>query len=145
MTKKQHIALLLLRLGMGWLFFYAGITKILDAGWTAQGYIANAFTFPDLFAWFATPANIGWVSFLNEWGLLLIGVALILGIFVRYASYAGIVLMTLYWLPILQFPYVGGHSYIVDEHIMYVLLFFILSTFNAGRYWGLEKFFPNIR
>ena len=31
-----------LRVVMGWLFFYAGITKVLDPAWSAAGYITNA-------------------------------------------------------------------------------------------------------
>src|SRR3989344_7701960 len=101
------IALLALRLSLGWVFFYSGIIKIFDAEWTAAGYLAGAKTFPALFQWFALPANIGWVNFMNEWGLTLVGLALITGLFVRYASLGGILIMVLYYLPILQFPYVG--------------------------------------
>ena len=140
MRKTQRTALLVLRVSLGWLFFYAGITKVLNPEWTAAGYLQNAATFRPLFEWLATPANIGWVNFLNEWGLTLIGAALILGVFVRYASWAGIVLTLLYWFPVLQFPYAGEHSYIVDEHIIYVIGFAVLMVFQAGKYWGLDKF-----
>lgn len=139
MDTGQRVALLLLRLGLGWLFFYAGITKVLDASWSAAGYLSNAQTFPALFAWFAQPENIGWVNLLNEWGLTLIGAALVLGIFVRWASWGGMLLMVLYWLPVLSFPYAGDHSYIVDDHIIYILGLLILTTFNAGRFWGLDS------
>lgn len=139
MSKGQKISLLLLRVSLGWLFLYAGITKVLDASWSAAGYLSGAQTFGPLFAWFAQPQNIGWVNLLNEWGLTLIGVALILGIFVRWASVAGILLMLLYWLPILAFPYAGEHSYIVDEHVIYIFCFLILYMFHAGRYWGLDS------
>ncbi|MBI1998963.1 MAG: DoxX family protein [Parcubacteria group bacterium] len=132
------IALLALRLSLGWLFFYSGIIKIFDADWTAAGYLAGAKTFPALFQWFAVPANIGWVNFVNEWGLALVGLLLITGLFVRYASIAGIVLMALYYLPVLAFPYPNAHSFIVDEHIIYilVLLFFVFS--GAGTVYGLD-------
>lgn len=129
---------MLLRLTLGWLFLYAGITKILDPAWSAAGYLGNAQTFSTLFAWFALPSNIGWVNLVNEWGLTLIGAALILGIFVRWASVAGIALMVLYWLPVLSFPYAGEHSYIVDEHIIYALTLLALMVFHAGRYWGVD-------
>jgi thiosulfate dehydrogenase [quinone] large subunit len=138
MHKVQKITLLLLRLGLGWLFFYAGITKVLDPAWSAAGYLGQAQTFPSLFAWFASPAHIGWVNMVNEWGLTLIGAALIVGIFVRWASVAGIAFMALYYLPILSFPYAGEHSYIVDDHIIYMLALVVLAVFHAGRYWGLD-------
>ena len=140
MNKSAQITLLLLRVSLGALYFYAGITKILDKSWTAAGYIGSAKTFPLLYAWFGSTANIGWVNLANEWGLTLIGIALILGIFTRLASVFGIAMMMLYYFAILQFPLVGTHSYIVDEHIIYslVLLFFITS--RAGEIFGLDKY-----
>ncbi len=136
----MKLSILLLRLGLGWLFLYAGISKILDPAWTSAGYLKGTKTFTGLYAWFATPANIGWVDFLNEWGLTLIGISLILGIAVRWSSLAGIALMALYYFPVLEFPYVSDHSYIVDEHIIYILAFLVLYFGKAGGYWGLDKF-----
>jgi thiosulfate dehydrogenase [quinone] large subunit len=133
-------AILLLRLGLGWLFLYAGLTKIFDPKWTSAGYLKGAKTLPGLYAWFAAPGNIGWVDFLNEWGLALIGISLILGIAIRWSSLAGIALMLLYYLPVLDFPRVGEHSYIVDEHVIYALAFLLLYFGKAGEYWGLDKF-----
>lgn len=138
MKYSQKVVLTLLRVATGWLFLYAGITKVLDSTWSAGGYLTSAQTFSGLYSWLASPANIGWVNFLNEWGLTLIGIALILGIFVRWASYAGVLLMLLYWLPVLSFPYVGDHSYIVDEHVIYILVLLVLAYFRAGKYWGLD-------
>src|SRR3989344_450615 len=132
------IALFALRLSLGWLFFYAGITKVFDAGWSAAGYLAGAKTFPALFHWFALPANIGWVNFINEWGLAAVGLALILGWRGKWASFAGAGFMLLYYLPILDFPYPNAHSFIVDEHFIYALLLVFLALSGAGRIYGLD-------
>src|SRR3989344_2904866 len=129
--------LLIARLAVGWLMFYAGITKILDPAWTSAGYLGSAKTFSGFYSWFASPANIGWVNFLNEWGLTLIGISLILGLGVRLSSVFGALIMVLYWLPVLEFPYVG-HSFIVDEHIVYAAALMLLAALRAGRYYGLE-------
>lgn len=137
--KGAKFFLVLLRLGMGWLMFYAGITKVLNPGWSALGYIGNAQTFSGFFQWLALPQNLGWVNFANEWGLTLIGASLILGIFVRLSSIAGFLMMMLYYFPILKFPYPNAHSYIVDEHIIYALVFLLLAAIRAGRVWGLEN------
>ena len=132
------VALLGLRLSLGWLFFYSGIIKIFAADWTAAGHLAGAKTFPALFHWFALPANIGWVNFVNEWGLTLVGFALITGLFVRPASIAGIVLMALYYLPILALPYPNAHSFIVDEHVVYALVLSFFAFTDAGKVYGLD-------
>lgn len=131
-------AIFALRLGLGWLFTYAGLTKIADSSWSAAGYLNNAETFSGLFSWFASPANIGWVNFVNEWGLLVIGVCLLIGLWVRWASVAGIVLMALYYFPILNFPYAGDHSFIVDEHIIYIFVLWLFILADAGKYKGLD-------
>ena len=75
---------------------------------------------------------------LNEWGLTLIGVALVLGIATRLASWLGFVMMILYYFPILDFPYPNAHSFLVDEHLMYAALFLVLAAFRAGRAWGFD-------
>lgn len=140
MKNKMKMVIFLLRLSLGWLFLYAGLTKISNPEWTSVGYLKSAKTFADLYAWFAAPANIGWVNFLNQWGLTLIGISLILGLAVRWSSLAGIVLMALYYFPILQFPYVGEHFYIVDEHVIYSLGLLVLYFGKAGEYFGLDRF-----
>ncbi len=139
MNQSQTIALFLLRISTGWLFFYAGITKILNPEWSAAGYLSGAKTFPELFNFFLQPNILPLVNLANEWGLTLIGIALILGVFVRWASLAGIVLMVLYYLPILDFPYPNKHSYVVDEHIIYMFALLVLAVFNAGQAWGLAR------
>lgn len=141
MNQSQNIALFLLRVSTGWLFFYAGITKILNPEWSAAGYLTGAKTFPEFFNFFLQPNILPIVNLANEWGLTLIGVALILGVFVRWAAIAGIILMVLYYLPILDFPYPNTHSYIVDEHVIYALVLLVLSVFNAGQVWGLGRRF----
>ncbi|MBI3070189.1 MAG: DoxX family protein, partial [Candidatus Levybacteria bacterium] len=49
---------------------------------------------------------------------------LILGVFVRLAALSGILLMLLYYLPILNFPYVGRGttSFLIDQHIIFILV-----------------------
>ncbi len=139
MSKWEKLSLLILRLSIGWVYLYAGITKVLDSEWTAAGYLKAAKTFPELYAWFASGANIEWVNFLNQWGLTLIGAALILGVAVRFASYGGVLITLLYYFPVLVFPKVSAHAYIIDDHIIYALVFLVLAAFGAGRVWGLDS------
>lgn len=138
MHKSTKISIFVLRVLLGSFFFYAGFSKIIDSSWSAAGLLQNAQTFPELYAWFAQPANIAWVNLLNEWGLTLIGLSLIFGFFTRTASYAGILLMILYYFPSLSFPYAGEHAYIVDDHIIYIAVFLLLIKTKAGHLWGLD-------
>lgn len=139
MTTSSKFFLFILRISMGWVMFYAGITKIINPQWSAAGYLGAAKSFPEFFQWFLQPDILPAVNFVNEWGLTLLGVSLILGVFVRFSSVLGALLMMLYYFPVLDFPYPNMHSYIVDEHVIYagVLLFF--AAIRAGRYFGLEE------
>ena len=139
MTKSQKLFLFLARIALGWLFFYAGITKVLNPNWSAAGYLRGVKTFTGFYDWLLTPTILPTVNFINEWGLTLLGVSLILGIFVRLSSVLGAALMILYYLPILDFPYVGEHSYLVDEHIIYALTLLYFAAVRAGRVMGLEN------
>ncbi len=136
MTKTQKVSLLLLRLALGLLFFYAGITKVTDPSWTAAGFLAGAKSFTGFFALLAGPSLIGITNFLNAWGLTLLGLSLILGVLIHISAPLGMVLMALYYLAQIDFPYPDAHSYLVDEHIVYILALFILLKFRAGDYWG---------
>ncbi|MEK7582743.1 MAG: DoxX family membrane protein [Patescibacteria group bacterium] len=139
MNKSLRYSLVLLRISLGWLFFYAGITKVFDSSWSAAGYLQSAKTFSGVYQWLASASNIGWINFVNEWSLVLIGAALIVGFRTRIAALLGAGLMLLYYFPILDFPYVGEHSLLVDEHIIYIFSLLILARMRAGEYWGLDS------
>src|SRR3989338_8368425 len=128
MTKSQKISLFLLRISIGWVFLYAGISKVAKGNWSAAGYLKVAKTFPELFQWFASPGVLPVVNFLNEYGQILIGISLILGILVRYSSISGVLMMALYYFAVLQFPKIGANSYIVFEHVIYALALFVLFS-----------------
>jgi len=148
MKKNNETVLLLLRIALGWLFLYSGLTKVMDPAWTSAGFLGSAKSFSGLFAWFGSPENIGWVDFLNQWGQLAIGVGLLTGTLTRLASYAGILMMVLYYFPGLEFPRVE-RGYLIDSHIIYALAFLVLAQLNAGQYWGgdqmIKKKFKKIK
>lgn len=112
---------------------------MLDPTWSAAGYLKGAKSFVGFYEWLASPAMLPMTNFVNEWGLTLLGVSLILGIGVRLSSVFGAVLMLLYYIPILDFPYPNTHSFIVDEHIIYISALLLLGSLRAGRVWGLES------
>ena len=144
MTYYQKLFLVLLRLSMGWLFFYAGITKVLNPTWSAAGYLKGAKTFTGFYHWLASPEILPFTNFFNEWGLTLIGAALILGVFVRLSSFLGAGMMLLYYFPILTFPKVGANAYLVDDHIIYAFVLLFLGVIRAGQYFGLENWCSNL-
>jgi thiosulfate dehydrogenase [quinone] large subunit len=137
-------SLLLLRLSLGWYFLWAGLTKIFDPTWSAVGFLQNAKTFPDFYRWFASPEIVPWTNFLNEWGIALVGLSLLLGIAVRIGSTIGSLLMMLYYFPSLEFPFIPPHAFIVDEHVIYTFGLAVLAFGDAERKFGLRVFVDKI-
>ncbi len=136
-TKCFNVALTISRIVLGWLMFYAGLLKLITPSWTAAGFLHGAQTFAGLYAWFATPGLIGIVNFLNAWGLTLLGVSLILGLFVRWTAWPGVALMLLYYLASNAFPAVPN-GFLVDEHVIYALMLVVFFYANAGKHFGLD-------
>jgi thiosulfate dehydrogenase (quinone) large subunit len=137
MSQYQRVFVILLRVSIGWLFFHAGIVKILNSSWSAAGYLNSAKNFEGFYHWLASPALLPVTNFVNEWALTLLGASLILGLFVRLSSYLGVMLMLFYYLA-LDFPKPDANSYIVDDHIIYMAVLLYLATIDAGRIWGLD-------
>ena len=137
------IWLTVMRVVTGWFMLYAGITQIIDPNWSAAGYLTNAQTFPEFYRWLAEPERIGAVNFLNEWGLTFLGASLIVGLGVRLSSALGIMLMALYYFPVVRFPF-APHGFIVEEHVVYATMLAFLAAVRAGRYYGLERWCANL-
>ena len=137
MTSPQKFFLFLRRVTVGWMFFYAGITKVLNPQWSAEGYLKGAKAFTWFFQIILDPNILPIINFINKWGLTLLGISLILGLFVRFSSLLGVLLMALYYIA-LGFPYPNPHSYIVDEHIIYISILFFFAAIKAGRVFGLD-------
>lgn len=138
MTLFQKISLFVLRVATGWMMLYAGVTKVLDPAWSSAGYLQGSKTAVWLFQFFARPDILPFTDFMNKWGLTLLGISLILGVAVRLSSWLGALLMVLYYLPVLQFPYPNPHAFIVDEHVIYALVLVFFASVGAGRAWGLD-------
>ncbi|MEK7650766.1 MAG: DoxX family protein [Patescibacteria group bacterium] len=138
MNKAQKVSLFLLRIGLGFFFFYAGFTKIIDPSWSAAGYIGAAKHFTSFYQSLLSPNILPTINILNAWGLTLLGLSLITGLFTRLSAILGIVLMALYYLA-LPFPYPDAHSLVVDEHIIIILALLVIINFHAGKVWSLTK------
>jgi len=139
LAKYQKYSMLALRITLGWYFLYAGFSKIIAPAWSAEKYLTAATTFKGFYAWLATPTMLSITNFVNEWGLLLIGLCLVLGVFIKWAGPAGAIMMILYYFPVLTFPTVG-HGYIVDEHLIYAAGLLLLAAYHQHDALWFRKF-----
>lgn len=143
MTRLECFSLFALRITIGWYFFYAGITKVLNPEWSAAGYLNNAKNFPGFYRWFASDEVIEITNLLNEWGITLVGIALLFGVAVRFSAAIGILLMLLYYFA-LPFPFPNAHAMIVDDHMIISAALLTLAILRAGRIYGLEAWLVNL-
>jgi thiosulfate dehydrogenase [quinone] large subunit len=130
-------SLLSLRLVMGWTFFLPGIKHAWNPEWSARGllmYSANKPGNPLQPLWAEMVEWVWILTPLNSIGLTLVGLALILGAFVRFSAFWGSVMMMFYWAAALPLE----NAFLVDDHIVYVLLLFGLGAFGSGRILGLD-------
>ncbi|MHC3438552.1 DoxX family protein [Natrialbaceae archaeon A-gly3] len=139
-------SLLSLRLVMAYVFLSAGIQKVLDPEWTAEGFLVGAVADANPFAGLWTAMAEGWlwlIDPLNVWGQVLIGLALFAGVFVRFAAFGGALMMLLYWLTQFEGGLFAGlpvaNGYFVTYHLVYALLLFGVGAFGAGRILGLDE------
>ncbi len=143
----QMITLVVLRVVIGWHFLYEGIAKLEKEGWSAAGYLKQSKGFlAGLFKRMAdSPDVLGAVNFMNEWGLTVIGVALILGLLTRISAIAGAAMVLLYYLA--NPPFVGyfssmpteGSYLIVNKNLVEMAALFVIAVTYSGRYAGLDR------
>jgi thiosulfate dehydrogenase [quinone] large subunit len=144
-TGKAHSLsawfVLALRLLFGFAFLNAGLEKVLEGSWTAQGYLANVAAtngnpLMGTFQWMAaTPWFVSFVDVAVPWGEVAIGLALIVGAFVRLAAFFGAFMMLLF--------YFGNWSIehgVINSDLAYVLVFLAIAAFGAGRILGLDAY-----
>jgi len=150
---KEQLALALLRIGLGWIFFWAFLDKLLGLSFnTAAGKSWLDGASPTLgFLKFATKGPLASVyqgmagSILVDWlfmfGLLFVGITLILGIIIRLGSYTGILMLALMYTAGFLPP---EHNPIIDEHIIYSIALVIIAGFDSGQFFGLGKWWANL-
>ncbi len=148
MNTPLHKGLIVfLRLCLGWTFLYAAIHQFADPTWSSAGFLAGTKTFHSILAPFGAPAVVPYTDVLVKWGHLLIGLSLISGLLVRVSSVFGIMLMLVYYMAHMDFPYIDNKlNYIVEFHIVYAGVLVYLNAVDAGTVWGLdaiaERIFP---
>ena len=101
-------------------------------------------------SFFHSIAGDAWANWLFMLGLLGIGLALILGVGLRLAAVAGVILLALMWFaefPLAQHTSAGAPTMstnpIVDYHFIYAVVLVVLAETGSGRVWGLGRYVKN--
>lgn len=146
-SKGKLISLVLLRLAIGWHFFYEGMVKVLNPAWTAKAYLLDSGGFAKpFFEWIAfNPSLLAISDFVNAWALTLVGFFLLLGWWVRPAAIAGMLLLGMYYLSHPPFPGIeylfpiDGNYFIVDKTMVELFALGVLLSFPTSHIIGLER------
>ena len=137
------------RIVIGWHFLYEGISKLVTAGWSSAPYLAGSkWIFSSLFSWMAANSTVtAVVDFLNVWGMILIGLGLMLGLFSRWASAAGALMLFFYFVAYPPFPgYMFGvpaeGSYLwVNRNLIEFFVLVTLAFLSSGYLFGLDRLY----
>lgn len=145
------VGIALLRMAIGWHFLYEGLAKLFDPTWTAAEYLRSAdWLLADWFHWMAEdPGVLATVNALNVWGLILIGGALLLGVFTRGAGLAGVFLLALYYIarPALPGTAQGmaeGNCLIVDKNVVELIALVAIVMAPRSNFAGLGPYLTAI-
>jgi thiosulfate dehydrogenase [quinone] large subunit len=137
-SNGEKFFIVFFRLAMGWTFLWAAIHHFGDENFVV-GFLSHTKTFHDLYAPLTNPATLPILTFLVEYGHLLIGLSLITGLLVRVSAPFAIMLMLLYWTAHMDFPYIENvNNYLVDYHIVYAGVLVCLIAKRAGHVFGLD-------
>ena len=139
-----------LRMAIGWHFLYEGAIKLFAAEWSAESFLSNTYGFlSGFFHWLATsPVRMEIVDLLNIWGLILIGLSLFFGLWSKWASICGSLLLMLYYFayPPFGVSLLGGDGtvYIINElFIEGAILVFLFFYKEKG--YGFDHLIPFIK
>ena len=130
----QIFVLTFLRVLIGWHFLYEGLVKLYMPGWTAKEYLLGSVgPFSPVFKSIAQSANIlNIVDLLNQWGLVLIGLGLFIGLMSKPVKILGIILLSLYYLAYPPFASLGvnvhveGSYWIVNKNLIEMAALLVL-------------------
>ena len=137
-----------LRLGLGWIFFWAFIDKVFglgfataaDGAWLAGGSPTFGFLtfgakgpFAELYGAMAGNVLVDWLFMLC---LAYVGIALLLGLTVKLGAYTRVLILALMYTAGFIFP---EHNPFLDEHIVYAVIMIGLAATATGATRGLGR------
>jgi thiosulfate dehydrogenase [quinone] large subunit len=154
---KSFYALALARIALGFIFLWAFFDKLLGLGFSTcrdvttnmihtncsqswaqggsptAGFLGHATQGP-FASWYQHLAGHGLVDWLFMAGLLGVGVGLLLGVGMRLATTAGMLMLLLMWSSLLW----PANNPFVDEHVIYIFVLAALNMANSQQKWGMR-------
>jgi thiosulfate dehydrogenase (quinone) large subunit len=146
LARPAMIAIMVLRVVIGWHFLYEGVSKLTSTTWSAAGYMkASRGPLADFFRWIASqPHLLDNANLITMYGLAIVGVLLMLGLFTRLAAAGGIAFILLFYL--CNPPFIGyfysipteGTYLIVNKNLVEACALVVILLTESGRFGGLD-------
>jgi thiosulfate dehydrogenase (quinone) large subunit len=140
-------AITVMRVLVGWHFLYEGVSKLSSPSWSAVGYMRVARgPFAGFFHWIANQPNLlDNANLITMYGLTIVGVLLILGLFTRVAAIGGMAFILLFYL--CNPPFVGyfytipteGSYLIVNKNLVELGALSVILLTRSGLFAGLDR------
>ena len=146
-NNQQPYGLVVLRVLIGWHILYEGVSKLINPYWSSAAYLLDSkWIFSGLAKTIVSNPTLLTISdYVNMWGLTLVGLCLLLGVFSRQAALSGMVFISLYYFfapPFLGLEYSrpGEGSYIiVNKNLIEACALFVLYHFPTSHLIGLDR------
>jgi thiosulfate dehydrogenase [quinone] large subunit len=154
LSRAQRVGLVVLRTLVGWHFLYEGLVKVVWPAWSRAGVPLGRFSsagylrsstgpLSGFFRSLAEASWLPWVDTVVAWGLLLVGLALMLGLFTQLACAGALALLALFylsWLPTrgVSEPGTEGSYLVVNKNLVEAAAVVVLLLFRTGRIAGLD-------
>jgi len=148
LTNAQLYGLVALRVLIGWHILYEGVAKLISPYWSSAAFLLDSkWIFSGLAKTIVSnPVLLTVSDYGNMWGLTIIGFLLMVGLFNRYASLAGMILILTYYLfspPLIGLEYSrpGEGSYIiVNKNLIEACALLVLYYLPTSHLIGLDRF-----
>jgi thiosulfate dehydrogenase [quinone] large subunit len=147
LTAWQQFVLVLFRFSVGWHIFYQGLGKLQAAHWTSESYLRTA-TGPLGWLFHRMAEQSTLLKFADQgtmWGLFILGLLLMVGLFTRTASLLAIGLLMLFYVAQPPLPVHGfavrtpdGTELYVNKIMIEVMALMVTLVFDTGRVSGLD-------
>ena len=147
LSRGAMIAITVMRVLVGWHFLYEGVAKLTSPAWSAAGYLKQSRgPLAEFFRGMAASPNmLANADLITMWGLTIVGLLLILGLFTRLASLAGMGFILLFYLA--NPPFVGyfysipaeGSYLIVNKNLVELSALAVIFLTRSGHFAGLDR------
>jgi len=140
-----------LRFLIGWHLLFEGVSKLVHPEWSSVAFLVESeWIFSGIANWITSNQGVlNVVDSMNTWGLIAIGLGLILGLFTRWAAIAGTVLLAMYYLFLPPFIGMGiaafqeGNYLIVNKNLIEAVMLLLIAVSPAAKNFGLDALFKN--